>query len=44
MEWSGTKWNINFTPLFGYFMKCFYFISYTPNWRGRKMRENDGMR
>jgi hypothetical protein len=46
MKWNEveTEWKLNFIQLFGYFMKCFYSIAYTPNWSGRKMRENDRMR
>jgi hypothetical protein len=44
MKWSGMEWSINYIPLFEHFMERLYSNPHTPNWRGRKIRENDGMR
>jgi hypothetical protein len=38
------KWNVNSIILFGHFMVRLYFILYTPNCRGRKIREKDEMK
>jgi hypothetical protein len=38
------KWNVNSIILFGHFMVRLYFILYTANCRGRKIREKDEMK
>jgi hypothetical protein len=46
IKWNGTRRNKiehKFHSIVWTFYEVLYSISYTPNWRGREMRENDGI-